>query len=165
MLRRYGLLTGPTRANNIERIRELLAVPLIPVDAIKAATTKPEEPKAPEHPASSRSSLLGNSQSTARPHFRRRSGSTPHDDNLRAITPQSRSPVCSRLSRPRLSSLRCRLRCRLHRATAPPVFTDRPGHPKNASPPTCITSLTAQPTLAAELICGLPTAKSAAKSR
>jgi hypothetical protein len=55
-IRYYGLLTSPTRANNIARIRELLAVPLIPIDAIKAATTKastsaqPEEPKAPEHP-------------------------------------------------------------------------------------------------------------------
>ena len=45
----------PTRANNIARIHELLAVPLIPIDAIKAANTKastsaqPEEPKAPEH--------------------------------------------------------------------------------------------------------------------
>ena len=49
-IRYYGLVTSPTRANNIARIRELLAVPLIPIDAIKAATTKPEEPKAPEHP-------------------------------------------------------------------------------------------------------------------
>jgi Putative transposase len=49
-IRYYGLLTSPTRANNIERIRELLAVPLIPIDAIKAATSKPEDPKAPEHP-------------------------------------------------------------------------------------------------------------------
>jgi Putative transposase/Transposase zinc-binding domain len=49
-IRYYGLLTSPTRAKNIARIRELLAVPLIPVDAIKAATAKPEEPKAPEHP-------------------------------------------------------------------------------------------------------------------
>jgi hypothetical protein len=49
-IRYYGLLTGPTRANNIARIRELLAVPLLPIDAIKAATTKPEELKAPEHP-------------------------------------------------------------------------------------------------------------------
>ena len=55
-IRYYGLLTSPTRANNIARIRALLAVPLIPVDAIKAAHTKastsaqPEEPKAPEHP-------------------------------------------------------------------------------------------------------------------
>jgi hypothetical protein len=49
-IRYYGLLTSPTRANNIARIRELLAVPLIPIDAIKAATTKPEELQAPDHP-------------------------------------------------------------------------------------------------------------------
>jgi Putative transposase len=49
-IRYYGLLTSPTRANNIARIRALLAVPLIPIEAIKAATTNPEEPKAPEHP-------------------------------------------------------------------------------------------------------------------
>jgi Putative transposase len=55
-IRYYGLLTSQTRAKNIARARELLAVPLIPVDAIKAANAKastsaqPEEPKAPEHP-------------------------------------------------------------------------------------------------------------------
>jgi Putative transposase len=55
-IRYYGLLTSQTRANNIVRARELLAVPLIPVDAIKPAHTtasasaQPEEPKAPEHP-------------------------------------------------------------------------------------------------------------------
>ena len=49
-IRYYGLLTSPTRAKNIARIRELLAVPLIPIDAIKAAHTKSEEPKATEHP-------------------------------------------------------------------------------------------------------------------
>jgi putative transposase/transposase-like zinc-binding protein len=48
-IRYYGLLTSPTRAKNIARIRELLAVPLIPIEAIKAAHTKSEEPKAPEH--------------------------------------------------------------------------------------------------------------------
>jgi Putative transposase/Transposase zinc-binding domain len=54
-IRYYGLLTSPTRAKNVARIREMLAVPLIPIDAIKAAHTKastsaqPEEPKAPEH--------------------------------------------------------------------------------------------------------------------
>src|SRR5262249_10032291 len=54
-IRYYGLLTSPTRANNIARIRALLAVPLIPIDVIKAAATKvsasaqPDEPKAPEH--------------------------------------------------------------------------------------------------------------------
>src|SRR6195256_4708974 len=36
-IRYYGFLTSQTRARNIARIRELLAVPLIPIDAIKAA--------------------------------------------------------------------------------------------------------------------------------
>jgi Putative transposase/Transposase zinc-binding domain len=55
-IRYYGLLTSQTRARNIARARELLAVPLIPIDAIKAASAKastsaqPEEPKPPEHP-------------------------------------------------------------------------------------------------------------------
>jgi hypothetical protein len=55
-IRYYGFLACQTRAKNIERIRELLAVPLIPLDDIKAASAKistsaqPEEPKAPEHP-------------------------------------------------------------------------------------------------------------------
>jgi len=55
-IRYYGLLASPTRANNIVRIRALLAPPLIPIDAIKAATTKastsaqPEQPTAPQHP-------------------------------------------------------------------------------------------------------------------
>jgi hypothetical protein len=49
-IRYYGLLTSPTRAKNVARIRDLLAVPLIPIDAIKAAATKPEELQAPEHP-------------------------------------------------------------------------------------------------------------------
>jgi hypothetical protein len=49
-IRYYGLLTSQTRAKNIARARELLAVPLIPVDAIKAANPKPEESQAPEHP-------------------------------------------------------------------------------------------------------------------
>ncbi len=55
-IRHYGLLNNAARARNIARARELLAVPLIPIDAIKAANAKastsaqPEEPKAPEHP-------------------------------------------------------------------------------------------------------------------
>ena len=51
-IRYYGLLTSQTRAKNIARVRQLLALPLIPVDAInaKASTSaQPEEPKAPEH--------------------------------------------------------------------------------------------------------------------
>jgi hypothetical protein len=49
-IRYYGFLTSQTRAKNIARIRELLAVPLIPIDAIKAAAATLEEPKAPQHP-------------------------------------------------------------------------------------------------------------------
>ena len=49
-IRYYGLLTCQTRDRNIARIREPLALPLIPVDAIKAASPQPEEPKAPQHP-------------------------------------------------------------------------------------------------------------------
>jgi len=49
-IRYYDFLTCQTRAKNIARIREFLAVPLIPIDAIKAINAKPEEPKAPEHP-------------------------------------------------------------------------------------------------------------------
>jgi hypothetical protein len=48
-IRYYGLLTSPTRANNIARIRAFFAVSLIPIDAIKVGTTKPEELKPPEH--------------------------------------------------------------------------------------------------------------------
>ena len=48
-IRYYGLLASTTRADNIARVRDLLAVPLIPIDAIKAANAKPDEPKAPEH--------------------------------------------------------------------------------------------------------------------
>jgi hypothetical protein len=49
-IRYYGFLTSQRRAKNIARIRALLAVPLIPIDDIKAANPKPEEPKAPEQP-------------------------------------------------------------------------------------------------------------------
>ena len=49
-IRHYGLLNNAARARNIARARELLAVPLIPIDAIKAANTKPEQPKTPQHP-------------------------------------------------------------------------------------------------------------------
>jgi hypothetical protein len=48
-IRQYGLLNNAARARNIARARELLAPPLIPIDAIKAANSKPEQPKAPEH--------------------------------------------------------------------------------------------------------------------
>jgi hypothetical protein len=46
-IRYYGLLTSPTRAKNIARIRYLLAVPLI--RSMPSRLQSPEEPKAPEH--------------------------------------------------------------------------------------------------------------------
>jgi Putative transposase len=49
-IRYYGFLTSQRRAKNIARIRELLTVPLIPIDDIKALNAKPEEPKPPKHP-------------------------------------------------------------------------------------------------------------------
>ena len=49
-IRYYGLLATAVRADNIARVREMLAVPLIATDAIKAATAKLEEPKSPERP-------------------------------------------------------------------------------------------------------------------
>jgi hypothetical protein len=49
-IRSYGLLASAVRANNIARVRDMLAVPLIAIDAIEAANAKPDEPKAPEHP-------------------------------------------------------------------------------------------------------------------
>jgi hypothetical protein len=48
-IRYYGLLASAVRADNIARVRQLLAVPLIPIDAIKAANAKPDEPEAPKH--------------------------------------------------------------------------------------------------------------------
>jgi putative transposase/transposase-like zinc-binding protein len=49
-IRYYGLLASPARAGNIARVRQLLAGPLLPIEAIKAATTDADEPQAPEHP-------------------------------------------------------------------------------------------------------------------
>jgi hypothetical protein len=49
-IRYYGFLTSQSRARNVARIRELLAAPLIPVDAIKVLNGSPEELEAPEHP-------------------------------------------------------------------------------------------------------------------
>jgi hypothetical protein len=49
-IRYYGLLASAGRAANSARARELLALPLIPIDAIKAAGTEATEPQAPEHP-------------------------------------------------------------------------------------------------------------------
>jgi Putative transposase/Transposase zinc-binding domain len=49
-IRYYGLLASGTRAENIARARQLLAAPLLPIEAIKAASTNANEPHAPKHP-------------------------------------------------------------------------------------------------------------------
>jgi hypothetical protein len=49
-IRYYGLLASGKRAENIARARELLALPLLPIDAIKAASINTNEPQTPEHP-------------------------------------------------------------------------------------------------------------------
>jgi hypothetical protein len=58
-IRYYGMLTSSKRAENVARARELLLTlpPVIPIDAIKAANAKPDEPtskadeqQAPERP-------------------------------------------------------------------------------------------------------------------
>jgi ssDNA-binding Zn-finger/Zn-ribbon topoisomerase 1 len=49
-IRYYGLLASSKRADNIARARELLAVPMLPIDAIKAASAEANEPQTPKHP-------------------------------------------------------------------------------------------------------------------
>ena len=48
-IRYYGLLASGKRAANVARARELLTLPIIPVDAIKAANTNADQPQTPEH--------------------------------------------------------------------------------------------------------------------
>src|SRR5229473_1722191 len=82
--------------------------------------------------------------------------STPHDDDLTATTPKSRSPVWSLLSPPRLSSLQ---RC-VHHATAAPIFNNIPA---STSEKRLAPELQRHPhpsaDLAANLNCGPHTAK------
>ena len=49
-IRYYGLLAGTTRAQNIARARQLLAVPILPIEAINATSTEANEPQTPKHP-------------------------------------------------------------------------------------------------------------------
>ena len=50
-IRYYGLFASTTRADNIARARELLAVPIAPDDVIKAASTDASEPQTLRIPA------------------------------------------------------------------------------------------------------------------
>ena len=49
-IRYYGLFASTARADNIARARELLAVPMLPIEAINAASTDADEPQTPKHP-------------------------------------------------------------------------------------------------------------------
>ena len=50
-IRYYGLLASAKRAENLARARELLAPPpVLPIDAIKAASANTNEPQTPKHP-------------------------------------------------------------------------------------------------------------------
>jgi hypothetical protein len=50
-IRYYGLLASAKRAENVARARKLLAPPpVLPIDAIKAASANSNEPQTPEHP-------------------------------------------------------------------------------------------------------------------
>jgi Putative transposase/Transposase zinc-binding domain len=48
-IRYYGLLASGKRADNVARARELLTPPIIPVDAIKAASANAAEPQTANH--------------------------------------------------------------------------------------------------------------------
>jgi hypothetical protein len=48
-IRYYGLLASGKRAENIARARQQLTLPIIPLDAIKAADSNADQPQTPEH--------------------------------------------------------------------------------------------------------------------
>ena len=49
-IRYYGLFATSKRAENVTRARELLAVPMLPIEAINAASANRDESQTPEHP-------------------------------------------------------------------------------------------------------------------
>jgi Putative transposase/Transposase zinc-binding domain len=72
-IRYYGLLASTTRADNIARARQLLALPMLPIEAIKAASTDPNEPQTPEHPCpccGGRMIIIETFQRGCSPHYR-----------------------------------------------------------------------------------------------
>jgi hypothetical protein len=93
--RAFAVYLSPLRNREwFARIRELLAVALIPDrrhqdrfhKARRAESARASLPLLRQPHADHRDFLAGgNSLSTARRHYRRRSGSTPHDDNLTAL--------------------------------------------------------------------------------
>jgi hypothetical protein len=72
-IRYYGLLASGKRAENIARARELLAPPILPIDAIKAATTNADQPQTSEHRCpccGGRMIIIERFERGATPHYR-----------------------------------------------------------------------------------------------
>ena len=72
-IRYYGLLASGKRAENIARARELLTLPIIAVDTIKAANTNADQPQTPEHRCpccGGRMVIIERFERGATPHYR-----------------------------------------------------------------------------------------------
>jgi hypothetical protein len=72
-IRYYGLFASTTRAENIARARELLAVPMLPIEAINAASANANEPQTPEHPCpccGGRMIIIETFERGSSPHYR-----------------------------------------------------------------------------------------------
>jgi hypothetical protein len=72
-IRYYGLLASGKRAENVARARELLAPPILPIDAIKAATTNADQPQTSEHRCpccGGRMIIIERFERGATPHYR-----------------------------------------------------------------------------------------------
>jgi hypothetical protein len=72
-IRYYGLLASGKRADNIARARELLTLPILPVDAINAATTNADQSQPPEHRCpccGGRMVIIERFERGATPHYR-----------------------------------------------------------------------------------------------
>ena len=72
-IRFYGLFAGSKRADNIARARELLAIPTLPIEAIKAASATADEAQEPKHACPScggRMIIIERFQRGCSPHYR-----------------------------------------------------------------------------------------------
>ena len=71
-IRYYGLLASGQRAENVARARQLLAPPIIPVDAIKAISPSAAEPQKPKHSClcGGRMIIIERFERGATPHYR-----------------------------------------------------------------------------------------------
>ena len=89
---------------NIDRARELLTLPIIPVDAIKAANTNADQPQTPEHrcPCCGGHMIIierferGSSPRYQASPYRQRSGSIPRDHVHPIAIPQTPVILCCR---------------------------------------------------------------------